>query len=277
MRSVWGVHNDSLDTELVEGGFISVGWDALVDLSSIGTTREQLKAALAEAYPDDKPRAIAGWAGNLLRFAAEISEGDVVVAPYRPNSTINIGVISGPYEFHPAVPTHRHRRAVRWEKLEVSRTVFSQPALYEIGSLLTVFGVRKHAQEFLAVLGAASETEFETAVREVEASPESDYVGAADEPRASRIERHTRDFVLERLKHSLTQPQLVYLARGADHTHTTPDRNEAERVAWFDLAEAMAMIERGEIVGAATVVGIYGASLPRDGWLRTSSACPTPS
>lgn len=205
--AVWGVHNDRLNTELIEGGFISIGWDELGDLRQIGLDRDRLKAALTDAFPDAKPRAVAGWAGTLLRFASEISEGDVIVAPYRPDNTINIGVVTGPYEFHPTEVGHRHRRTVRWERLGVSRTVFSQAALYEIGSLLTVFGIRKHPDEFLAVLRASDESEFEAAAARTTVVSEPDLAGATDEPRASRIDRHTRDFVLDRLKDELTHEE----------------------------------------------------------------------
>jgi len=62
---------------------------------------------------------------------------------------------------------------------------------------------------------------------------------------------------------TLDHPQQVYLARGADLTDTGPDINEAEDVRWFPLDEAVGMIDRGEIVGAATVVALYRAlSLP---------------
>ncbi len=204
--AVFGVHNDALSSELIDGCFISIGWDDIGDLRQVGLVREQLKAALAAAYPDDKPRAIAGWAGILLRFADEITEGDVIVAPYRPDSTINIGVVTGPYEFHPDAATHRHRRPVRWEKLGISRTEFSQAALYEIGSLLTVFRVRKHADEFLAQLGvhAPAQPVSGPPVDEPETEVE---LAAADEPRAGRIERHTRDFVLERLESALSHQE----------------------------------------------------------------------
>src|SRR5690606_26777969 len=56
---------------------------------------------------------------------------------------------------------------------------------------------------------------------------------------------------------TLDHPQQVYLARGADLTDTRPDINEAEDVGWFALDEAVAMIDRGEIIGAATIVAIY--------------------
>lgn len=58
---------------------------------------------------------------------------------------------------------------------------------------------------------------------------------------------------------SVDQPQIVYLASGADSVGTAPDINEAEKVAWFPLEEAAAMIDRGELVGAASVVAIYRA------------------
>ncbi|GGK14969.1 hypothetical protein GCM10010124_04470 [Pilimelia terevasa] len=202
--AVWGIRNDSLSTELVDGGFVSIGWNRLGDLRDIGLTREKLKAALTEAYPDAKPRAVAGWAGILLRFAKEISVGDVVVAPYRPDSTINIGVVTGPYEIALDAPNHRHRRSVQWQKLGLSRTLFSQAALYEIGSLLTVFGIRKYASEFLAALRASDESDESTAAQAPAETTEVDEAAVVDEPRASRIERHTRDFLLERLKHDLS-------------------------------------------------------------------------
>lgn len=56
---------------------------------------------------------------------------------------------------------------------------------------------------------------------------------------------------------TLDHPQDIYLARGADLTDTHPDINEAETIRWVPINEAVEMIDRGEIVGAATVVGVY--------------------
>ncbi|MGI5222664.1 NUDIX domain-containing protein [Nocardia sp. CA-290969] len=58
---------------------------------------------------------------------------------------------------------------------------------------------------------------------------------------------------------TLDHPQEIYLARGAELTETLPDINEAETIRWVPLDEAVEMISRGEIVGAATVVGVYRA------------------
>lgn len=203
---VWGIHNDTLTTELLDGSFVSIGWDTVGDLNRIPGSREGLKQALNLALPNSNPRAIAGWAGIMLRFRDEIKPGDVIVAPYKPDSTINIGVVAGDYEFHPDAETHRHRRKVDWKKIGLSRTIFTQPALYELGAFLTVFRIRKHTQEFLAALSTqAQSTEEVTEIVEKAATRLDEEI--FDEPRASRIERHTRDFVMEALHEKLTHRQ----------------------------------------------------------------------
>jgi restriction system protein len=207
MRNMWGIHNDTLASELVDGGFVSIGWDELnYDLRTIGSSRDHIKAALGPVFPDRKPNAIAGWAGILHRFVYEMQAGDVVIAPYKPDSTINIGVVTGSYEFAADASTHRHRRRVQWKKLGVSRTVFTQPALYEIGAFLTVFAIRRHTAEFQAVLDASGDSVdvATAAVEQVAATIPSETV---DEPRVSRVERHTRDFVLDRLKRDLSHQE----------------------------------------------------------------------
>ena len=200
MTVVWGIHNDALSTELLDDGFVSIGWEKVGDLSKIGPDREALKAAQKQAYPETKAGAIPVQAGTLHRFAFEIEVGDVIVAPYKPDSTINIGVISGPYEYHPEARIHPHRRPVQWKKLGVARSVFTQSALNEIGSAISVFGVKRHPAEFLAVLDApnASSEAVSAAVEQVQQQTLED---VADEPRASRVDRFTRDFILSQLKY----------------------------------------------------------------------------
>ena len=45
-EQIWGIHNDTLTHELVDEGFISIGWDGLGDLTQIRRGREGLKKAL---------------------------------------------------------------------------------------------------------------------------------------------------------------------------------------------------------------------------------------
>lgn len=198
MTNVWGIHNNHLTTELVDEGFISIGWKQLGDLTTVGSTREQFKAALTATDPDAKPQTIAAWAGVPYRFTYEMQLGDVVVAPYKPDGTINLGIVAGPYYFVQGAE-HPHRRAVTWKKLGVPRSVFSQPALYEIGAAITLFAIRKHTAEFLAAIGSSKDS-LESVTEAVDSVVPVDVDEVVEEPRASRIERHTRDFVLERLK-----------------------------------------------------------------------------
>jgi 8-oxo-dGTP pyrophosphatase MutT (NUDIX family) len=60
---------------------------------------------------------------------------------------------------------------------------------------------------------------------------------------------------------TIDQPNLVYLARGADHTGTAPDINEAERLGWIPLSEIEPRIIEGEIVGAGSVAGLLALLL----------------
>ncbi|PZE76583.1 restriction endonuclease [Curtobacterium sp. MCBD17_019] len=198
---MWGIHNDSLTYELIDEGFVSIAWDEIGDLRAVGPTRDDLKAVLATAYPDRKPGAIPVWAGTIARFRDEIRPGDVIVAPFRPDSTINIGIVTGEYFFVPDADTHRHRRKVEWKKTGLARTTFSQSALYEIGSVLTVFGIKRHNREFAAALQAPNGNQDEiTATVEAVVAVED---GVADEPRADRVHRQTKDFILDQLTRSL--------------------------------------------------------------------------
>lgn len=202
VTKMWAIHNDTMTYELLDQGFISIGWDEIGDLRNIGNSRDDIKASVSSAYPDIKPGAVPVWAGTLLRFRDGMQAGDIVVAPFKPDSTLNIGTITSDYYFESQADTHRHRRRIEWKKVGLSRTVFSQSALYEIGSVLTVFGVKRHHSEFLAAL-TSSTADPVVIARTVDAvsSPEDDVI---DEPRAERVHRQTKDFVLEQLTRSIS-------------------------------------------------------------------------
>jgi len=60
---------------------------------------------------------------------------------------------------------------------------------------------------------------------------------------------------------TINQDNIVYLARGADHTGAAPDINEAARLAWIPLAEIRQRMADGEIVGAGSVAGLLAVLL----------------
>lgn len=91
MTNMWGIHNDTLTTELVDEGFISVGWDELGDLRRIGGTREEIMAVLSRTYPDRTPNAIAGWAGILISSETRCGRGTPWLHPTSPTAQSTSG------------------------------------------------------------------------------------------------------------------------------------------------------------------------------------------
>jgi len=200
MAGFWGIHNDRPDLDLVENGFISIGWSEIGDLETIGDDKEALKSRVANVYPDAKPGAIPVWAGVLRRFAFDMQPGDLVLYPHKPDSTINIGRIAGGYEFLPG-ERHPHRRSVEWLQTHLPRTHFSQAARNEIGSAVTLFSITNNADEFLAVLGASGP--HQPVLPHDDDSIDEAVEQAAQAFTAERIEQHTRDFIISTLMREL--------------------------------------------------------------------------
>ncbi len=205
--NMWGVHNDHPELDLIGNGFISVGWDEVGDLSGTGPDKEALKQTVAAAYPNAKPGAIPVWAGVLLRFGFEMQPGDLVIYPYKPDSTLNFGRIVSDYYYEFEAPLHRSRRKVQWLKTGIPRAQFSKSARYEVGSAVTLFRVKNHEDEFTAFVNGTAPTVADggqpsptlTSVSAVAVAADEAAAHAEDEPNAERIETYTRDFVIETL------------------------------------------------------------------------------
>lgn len=148
MDTMWGIHNDQLSIDPVADRAIRVGWEEVGDLSSVPPTRDAFKAVISERMPDVDPKTIAGSAGTLYRFVHEIQIGDIVVCPNRGRRTLNIGRVSGPYEFIVDAPVHNHRRPVDWLITDASRDELSAPAQNEISSATTLFRITTGREEF---------------------------------------------------------------------------------------------------------------------------------
>jgi len=190
---VWGIHagiGGAADALFLQHQCIAVGWTKVGDLTQIRADREAFKAKVAECYPEAKPGAIPPWAGLLFRFAHEIKPSDIIVYPSNRDRQVHLGRITGPYQYtasHDA--TYPNRRSVQWVRA-LPRTEFTQGALYEIGSALTLFQVRNYAEEFVAAL------EGKPTLKTTSEDPTVALV-------ADEIEQTTRDFVLKRLAQGL--------------------------------------------------------------------------
>lgn len=192
---LWGIHMDaSFGTKPVDESYVAIGWPEVGNLSSLNNDREAFKLAVAKAYPDTKPGGIPVQAGVLFRFVHEVAEGDLLVYPSKVDRTVNIGKFAGPYRHEPQLnETYPNLRSVTWLK-QVAREEFSQAALHEIGSYITLFSIRNYADEFLAVLEGRPVPE-----RNAEADEHGDDE-AVTKTVSVQAEETTHDFVIRQLK-----------------------------------------------------------------------------
>lgn len=222
--TLWGIHNDQPQLDLVGNGFVSVGWQEVGDIRRFGQDRDALKQHIASVYPDDKPGAIPVWAGVLLRFVYEMKPGDLVIYPYKPDATVNIGRVTGEYEYVAEAPLHRNRHKVEWLKTGIPRATFSKSARYEIGSAVTLFKVKNNDAEFRAYLetGHVPDATVAQAPAVAGTGPgagngqvlDAITEAAEDEPNAERIETYTRDYIIETLMKKLEGAQFEHFVAG---------------------------------------------------------------
>jgi restriction system protein len=153
--TLWGIHagrSGEAESLFLNRKVIALGWEAIGDLKAIGDNREAFKAYYASKYPNVKPASIPASAGQLFRFVHEMKVGDLVAFPAKRSRTIHLGKITGEYKYVSSQSNgYPQQRTVEWIK-EVPRTHFSQGALYEIGSALSLFTVKTYADEFLSAL-----------------------------------------------------------------------------------------------------------------------------
>lgn len=65
---------------------------------------------------------------------------------------------------------------------------------------------------------------------------------------------------------SVAQDNLIFIGRnGADHIGDPADLNEAERIQWIPLDDVRSMMDRSEIVGAGSVIGLLRVLSERPG------------
>jgi len=188
-RILWGMHAGSdgeVDTLFTRDNYIAVGWSGVGDLSKLPADRAVIKAKLRETQPGAKDGAINNWAGQLYRFVHEMKIGDYVAYPSKRDRMIHLGLIEGEYVFDPVkAPDFFNIRRVRW-LAKHPRTYFSQGALYEIGSALSLFQIKNYADEYFAAIeGKAAPTPV--------AKDQTIAAVAAD------IDDTTFDFVIKRL------------------------------------------------------------------------------
>ena len=190
-QTIWAIHpgkGGAAEDLFLQRKVIAIGWPNMGDLSHYAD-REAYKRALPEAYLEEKAGAIPTKAGMLYRFVHEMKVGDLVVCPLKLVREVRIARIVGEYEHSPNVnPRYPNMRKVEWLK-GIPRTRFSQGALYEMGSALTLFEISSHADEVIALLEG----------RELGPVDEGEEIAEI----TSDTEEQTRDYVLKQLAQRL--------------------------------------------------------------------------
>lgn len=202
---VWGIHagrTGEAHTLFMEKSCIALGWPEMGDLSLLGRNREGFKRKLAQQRADWSPPQIAVSAGQPFRFVHEMKVGDLVVFPSKADKKVHLGRVLGGYVYDPATaPEYPNRRPMQWLR-SLTRTSFTQGALYEIGSAMSLFQVKNFADEFVAALlgnqpASAAETEDQAIAAVVTESEQS-----------------TEDFILKRLEHDFKGHALEHFVAG---------------------------------------------------------------
>ena len=192
-KKLWGLHagrNSEADSQFLQGKCIALGFSAMGDMSKIKPDREAFKKKTQEVHPKAKAGAIPNLAGQAYRFVHEMEVGDLVAYPSKLDRMIHLGRVIGEYHYD-SKQVFPNLRKVEWLK-SIQRTQFSQGALYEIGSAISIFRVKNFADEYLSHLEATTKTKPLT----VEEDPTIIQV-------AEDIEENTRDFILKRLAQNL--------------------------------------------------------------------------
>jgi restriction system protein len=188
-RVLWGIHageTGNADIQFKTRNCIAIGWEEMGDLSQLAADRSAFKAAVRKAYPSIKDGAVANYAGQLFRFVHEMKPGDFVAYPSKKDRQVHLGRVEGDYRYDAReFEGYPNMRPVKWLKA-VPRTHYTQGALYEVGSAMSLFMIRNYADEHFAAL-------------EGKAAPVPVAQDQTIAAVAADIEETTYDFVIKRL------------------------------------------------------------------------------
>ena len=86
--------------------------------------------------------------GQIWPFAREIKKGDLVVLPLKSQPAIQVGEVTGDYQFDPKGPNpYFHSRTVKWVGEAIPRARFGQDLLYSFGAFLTICRIQRNNAE----------------------------------------------------------------------------------------------------------------------------------
>ena len=190
---------------------VAIGWPELGNILKIDPTRVAFKKVITETYPNTKRGAVPVEAGILYRFIVEVQPNDYVIYPSKHDRMVNIGKFTGKIlhitegNRNEASEEFPNAREVKWLG-QFPRSDFSQAALYEIGSFITLFTVRKHASEFLNKIDGSVKFDSNDALDE-EDIPDDDSVTSNVSKQA---EETTHDYIIKKIYSGLDGYEFEY-------------------------------------------------------------------
>jgi restriction system protein len=151
--TVWGIHageEGQASLLFFNKNVIAIGWKELGNLGNINPDIDTFKTKISEIYPNKKSGSLSRYGNMLYRFVYEMRIDDLVVFPSQTDRLIYIGRITGQYQYSPELDEdYCNTRAVVWNKPYL-KTLFTQSALYEIYTAMTLFMVKKHSDEYIS-------------------------------------------------------------------------------------------------------------------------------
>lgn len=178
--------------EFEKTGYVGIGFEGARAFTDFKTQNE-IRAHLAEVYPDITPTALANAAAIAFKFRHVIKIGDRVVTYDPKRREYLIGTIESDYRYDPNVlPDYFHIRAVRWSG-RVSRDSLSTTTKNTLGSTLSVF---EPGEEVLKEIETALEQQTSSNSGPSSVQRPEDF-GLAREDAASRSHEFIKDRILK--------------------------------------------------------------------------------
>lgn len=136
----------------LERSLATIGWRAVGDPTP-ATSREEIRALVDAAHPEDSPASRANATGQVWAFRNSIKPRDLVIMPskLRPGY-IYLGRCTGPFHFDAEEPdpSRRKQLPVEWKTEPVAKSVIKDDLLNSLNGIMTVFNpTRNNAGERL--------------------------------------------------------------------------------------------------------------------------------
>lgn len=149
--TIWLVRAGSrgeYEQKFIQEKRVYITWNRFaLDLSKL-SSRDALTKEMEKVYPDAGENTRRNWVSQVWPFSHEAKKGDLVIVPLKTQPAINIGEITGDYQFDKnAADPYYHWFPVKWIGEAIPRTNFGQDLLYSFGAFLTICRIKRNGAE----------------------------------------------------------------------------------------------------------------------------------